>query len=140
MNKTDNYLDKHRNIGIIINWARSAIEGKNVETPVEHIKLALKNNILSGLMFSGVSDNDNRYGNWKDMHMPFAQSFNTKFYEKKSLLTHENIIKTLKLLNVNDLDYLGVKLLSIPIGGSSLKRRVGVNKDAIKILNLCNPV
>ena len=128
------------NIGITINWARSAIEGKNVETPVEHIKLALKNNILSGLMFSGVSDNDNRYGNWKDMHMPFAQSFNTKFYEKKSLLTHENIIKTLKLLNVNDLDYLGVKLLSIPIGGSSLKRRVGVNKDAIKILNLCNPV
>jgi len=133
-------LQGMHNVGITINWARSAIEGRDTSKPLEHIELALKSNILSGLMFSGVSDNDNRYGNWKDMHMPFAQSFNTKFYEKKSLLTHENIIKTLKLLNVNDLDYLGVKLLSIPIGGSSLKRRVGVNKDAIKILNLCNPV
>jgi hypothetical protein len=123
-------------VGMTINWARSAIEGRNTSKPIEHIKMALKNDILSGLMFSGVSDNDDQYGNWKDTHMPFAQSFNVKFYEENSFLTYENIINTLKSLNVNDLDYLGIKLLSMPIESATIERRIGINYDAVSILNL----
>jgi hypothetical protein len=134
--KTLTELQDLHDVGMTINWARSAIEGRNTSKPIEHITLALKNNILSGLMFSGVSDNDGQYGNWKDTHMPFAQSFDVEFYEENSFLTSENIINTLKSLNVNDLDYLGIKLLSMPIESATIERRIGINYDAISILNL----
>ena len=75
------------------------------------------------------------YGSWKDTHMPFAQSFSVDYYEENSLLTRKNISDTLSLINLCKLDYIGIKLLSMPIESSSLKRRVGVNKDAITILN-----
>ncbi len=134
--KTLTELQDLHDVGMTINWARSAIEGRNTSKPIEHIRLALKNNILSGLMFSGVSDNDDQYGSWKDTHMPFAQSFDVKFYEENSFLTYENIINTLKSLNVNDLDYLGIKLLSMPIESATIERRIGINYDAVSILNL----
>ncbi len=121
-------------VGITINWARSAIEGKDIYMPLEHIKLAIKSNLLRGLIFSGVSDNDKNYGCWKDMHMPFAKSYDVKYFEENSLLTHENISKTLKLVDLNALDYLGIKLLSMPLNTFDIDRRVGVNKDAIFIL------
>ena len=121
-------------VGITINWARSAIEGKDIYMPLEHIKLAIKSNLLSGLIFSGVSDNDKNYGSWKDTHMPIAQSYNVDYYEKNSLLTHENISNALNLLDLNSLDYLGIKLLSMPVENSQIERRVGLNRDAIFIL------
>ena len=125
--------DRH-DVGITINWARSAIEGKDIYKPLEHIKLALKYNLLSGLVFSGVSDNDKNYGSWKDMHMPFAKSYDVKYFEKNSLLTYESISTTLKLVDLNVLDYLGIKLLSLPLDTFDIDRRVGLNKDAIFIL------
>jgi hypothetical protein len=126
-------LDSYE-IGITINWARSAIEGKNVNKPLKHIKLANKFNLLSGLMFSGTTDNDKNYGKWKDMHMPFARSCNVKYFEQNSLLTYENISNVLKSVDINKLDYLGIKLLSMPLGDSDISRRVGLNQDAIFIL------
>ena len=123
------------NVGITINWARSAIEGKNVVRPLEHIKLALEYNFLSGLIFSGVSISDRNYGSWKDNHMPFSKSYNVKHYEKNSLLSHENILKTLNLLDINNLDYLGIKILAMPLSEINIEKRVGLNKDAIYILD-----
>ena len=123
------------NIGLTINWARSAIEGRSVNTPIQHLKLASVNRILSGLIFSGVSSNDELYGEWKDTHMPFAYSYNSNYYEEKSLLTKENIKRTLACIELEKLDYLGVKLLSMPIEKSNIERRVGINSDAISILD-----
>jgi len=127
------FSDMH-DVGITINWARSAIEGKDIYKPLEHIKFALKYNLLVGLIFSGLSNDDKNYGNWKDTHMPFAKSFNVEYFEKNSLLTYENISKTLALLDLNTLDYLGIKLLSMPLDSFDIDRRVGLNKDAIFIL------
>jgi hypothetical protein len=124
-------LSSNHNVGIAINWARSAIEGKNVDKPLEHIKLALKCKLLSGLIFSGTSEGDANYGAWKDTHMPFAKSYNVENFEKNSLLTFENIANTLELLDLNNLDYLGIKLLS---QSSNMDKRVGFNKDAIFVL------
>lgn len=121
--------------GVMINWARSAIEGRSAGKPVEHLKFASRHNVLSGLIFSGVSSNDEHYGPWKDTHMPFASSYDVKYYEENSLLTRNNIKDTLEVLDFDRLDYLGVKLLSIPIDAPSIDRRVGVNRDAITILN-----
>ena len=124
-------------VGITINWARSAIEGRSVDTPLEHLKLLSINKLLSGLMFSGVSKNDRKYGSWKDNHMPFSQPsicVNNDFFEKNSLLTQKNITSTLGEIDVNNLDYLGIKILAMPIDKSSIKTRVGYNKTAISTI------
>jgi len=128
-------LSNDYNLGVTINWARSAIEGRSSEKPIEHLKLVSQHEMLSGLMFSGVSNNDERYGQWKDTHMPFAQSFDVKHYEENSLLTQDNVSNTLKEVDLDKLDYLGIKLLTIPVDTSSIEKRVGVNRDAITILN-----
>jgi len=122
-------------VGITINWGRSAIEGKNPSKPIVHLRKAIKMNMLSGLMFSGTSSNDKVYGSWTDTHMPFAQSYNLQFFEQNSLLTLKNIQNTLKVVNLDNLDYLGVKLLSMPLNIINIERRVGLNRDAISILN-----
>jgi hypothetical protein len=127
-------LSEPQDVGVTINWGRSAIEGQSVNKPIEHINLALEKNLLAGLIFSGVSEKDQLYGSWKDTHMPFAQSYNVDYYEKNSLLTHENISNALSLLDFNSLNYLGIKLLSMPMERSKIERRIGLNKDAISIL------
>jgi len=129
-------ISKSHNVGITINWARSAIEGRSVNLPVDHIKLASQNKLLAGVMFSGVSKNDEQYGVWKDTHMPFAKSSgDNDYFEKNSLLTEENIISSLNALEINKVDYLGVKILAMPIEKVSIKRRVGVNRESISILD-----
>ena len=127
-------ISNQYDIGLTINWARSVIEGRSVNTPIQHLKLASSNSILSGLIFSGVSNSDLLYGEWRDTHMPFAKSYNSKYYEEKSLLTEENIKQTLACIALEELDYIGIKLLSMPIEKSDIKRRVGINLDAISIL------
>jgi hypothetical protein len=128
-------LSSDYKVGLTLNWARSAIEGRSPLTVIEHIKLASENNLLSGIIFSGVSINDEMYGEWKDLHMPFAPSYGIKNYESNSLLTKRNIKKTLESLNISELDYVGFKLLSMPINNSSIERRVGINQDAASVLS-----
>ncbi len=122
-------------VGLAINWARSAIEGRSPSAVIDHIKTAKKNKLLSGFVFSGTSDKDGTYGAWKDSHMPFENSYGIEHFEPSSLLTKNNIKNTFDALDLNGLDYIGVKLLSMPIDGSSIGRRVGVNRDAIIVLN-----
>jgi hypothetical protein len=83
-----------------------------------------------------VSDNDDQYGSWKDTHMPFAQSGDMQFFEENSFLTQENISNTLDAIDINSIDYLGIKLLSMPIDNSTIDRRVGLNYDAVSLLNM----
>ena len=128
-------LSNQQNVGMLINWGRSAIEGRSSTKPLDHLQLVSENNLLSGLIFSGVSANDPLYGSWADNHMPFSKSYNVKHYEKNSLLSQEVITRTLEILDFTKLDYLGIKLLAMPINTSRVERRVGVNKDAITILN-----
>jgi hypothetical protein len=128
-------LSSESNMGITLNWARSAIEGKDPKMVIDHINLTQEKQLLSGFIFSGTSPNDKAYGIWKDKHMPFTKSNGIEHYEDNSLLTEENISITLNSIDINALDYIGIKLLSMPIESSTLERRVGVNRDGIKILN-----
>ena len=50
-------------------------------------------------------------------------------------ILQEEISNTLSIVDLDSIDYLGVKLLSMPINNSKLNRRVGINRDAITILN-----
>lgn len=122
-------------VGLTINWARSAIEGRSAATAIDHIALARKYGLLSGFVFSGTSDKAGEYGVWKDSHMPFEKSYNIEHYQPGSLLTASTLRETLNALNFKDLDYIGVKVLAMPIDSASIARRVGINRDAITVLN-----
>jgi hypothetical protein len=58
-------------IGCAINWGRSAIEGRSAATPADHVGQAARAGLLSGLMFSGVSEVDSALAEaWSDAHLP----------------------------------------------------------------------
>lgn len=128
-------LSNKYNVGMTVNWGRSVIEGKNPVTADNHIRAVKSRNILSGLMFSGTSIHDANYGGWQDNHMPFAQSYNSIYYEEKSLLTKNNIMSAISEADVNSIDYVGIKLLSSPVELSNVERRVGINRDACIVLD-----
>jgi hypothetical protein len=57
--------------GILINWGRSAIEGRSAQSALSHIKKAQIADRLSCLIFSGATQDDALYGDWADSHAPF---------------------------------------------------------------------
>ena len=124
------------NMGITINWARSVIEKRNVLGAVEHISEVARSGMLSGIMFSGVTDiKDHKYGQWEDTHMPPARAFDVEYYEDGSLMTVENIEASLMACDMKTLDYIGIKLQAIP-KDALIVRRIGINRDAMKILDI----
>ncbi len=124
------------NVGITINWARSVIEKRNVLGAVEHISEVARSGMLSGIMFSGVTDRkDNKYGQWEDTHMPPAREGNMEYYEDDSLMTAGNMEASLAACDIRMLDYIGIKLLAMP-EDTSIERRVGLNRDAMGLLDI----
>ncbi len=70
-----NQCKKHE-IGILINWGRSRIEGQSDETPNSHLREANAGGVLRGLIFSGASLGQELYGNtFRDSHAPFLEGF-----------------------------------------------------------------
>jgi hypothetical protein len=101
-------------IGISINWGRSAIETRSSAGPIEHIKMAYQSKLLKGIIFSGASGENTPYGQWKDSHMPPAQAFNIPHYAKGSLLTIEQIEKSLQQCDCDKLEFIGGKISLSP--------------------------
>lgn len=124
---------KHK-LGITVNWGRSAIEGRKTEMPEDHVQFSYRSDVLSGVMFSGVSNEEQSlYGAWRDLHSPPARAFDMQYYEGTSLMTLENIKKTLNSCEVKKIDYIGIKLLPLP-SEQSISDRVGINRDAIMLI------
>ena len=123
------------NIGVVINWGRSAIEYKDINGPLLHIKYAINHNILSGLMFSGTTDNENNlYGAWSDLHMPPSNYLDFKFFESESLMSYNNIKKTLAKCDYDKLDFIGIKLLAQP-SNSNIEKRISINRDTMTLID-----
>lgn len=122
-------------LGMTINWGRSCIEARSVDGPVQHILAAKFSGVLSGLMFSGATDQECDYGVFQDTHMPFAKAEGCEYYEEKSLLTEAEIKRCLEKAEWQKLDYLGAKVLAMPIIEASLERRVGLNRDSVRMLD-----
>lgn len=104
----------HCDIGISINWGRSAIETRCATGPIEHIKMAYQSKLLKGIIFSGASGEDTPYGQWRDSHMPPAQAFNIPHFANGSLLTVKQIEKSLQQCDCNKLDFIGGKISLSP--------------------------
>ena len=108
---------------------------------LEHIIEASKHNLLSGFIFSGTSKNDLLYGVWKDNHMPFGKIYDVKNYEKNFLLNEKNVWSTLLCLSKTEVEYLGIKILSMPLENFDYKKRIGLNTDALSILSkMCEKI
>jgi hypothetical protein len=76
-------------VGMVINWGRSAVEGRSPETPLRHLAIARERGVLSGFVYSGATDDPaGRGGAWADVHLPPSSS-NTS--ADRSLLTRDAI-------------------------------------------------
>ncbi|MCF2950078.1 DUF4862 family protein [Paraglaciecola aquimarina] len=78
-------------VGMIVNWGRSVIETRNTQGAIEHIQLLKDNQLLSGLMFSGVSDQETEYVAWADTHMPPAPNDKLQAGATDSLMTEQEM-------------------------------------------------
>jgi len=121
-------------VGISINWGRSAIETRDTNGPLQHIKQAYLNGLLKGIIFSGTSDIDGPYGQWKDTHMPPAQAIYIPSYAENSLLTMEQIEKSMQQCDYQKLDFIGGKI-SLSPNQASVNQRISYIKSLITLLD-----
>lgn len=119
-------------IGMCINWARSAIEGRNTTLPAEHAKQCLQAGKLAALMFSGTT-RSGEYGEWQDSHAPFAPFTGSDAGCAESLLTVELTKEILSLAPAASLRFIGIKLLEIN-STASVDHRIALLKDGITAL------
>lgn len=127
----------YKRLGMVINTGRSAIEGQSISKSIEHIQLAQSENLLRGVMFSGVSSEVNDYGPWKDLHMPFGHFKSSAYPYDDSALTEDYMSDLGDVLTYSDLLFLGFKLLPSPSAKVSMDERYMINEDAVDILNAC---
>ncbi|WP_160153980.1 DUF4862 family protein [Microbulbifer sp. ALW1] len=123
------------NLGLSINWGRSALETRSIEGPLEHLRIAREAGLLRGLMFSGISDCDTPYGVWRDTHMPPAEIFPGGHFANGSLLTRDQIALSLEVAEWQRLDFIGAKIGVRPqaLDGPT---RVAYNRDCLAALDL----
>jgi len=121
-------------IGISINWGRSAIETRSSEGPLKHIKQAYESNLLKGIIFSGASSLESPYGQWKDTHMPHEQAFDVPSYAKGSYLTIEEIERSLDQCQLKELSFIGGKI-SIRPNKASVDERISYINSLLSLLD-----
>lgn len=85
------FRDQGRDIGMLVNWARSVIETGESRTAAEHVAAARDAGVLSGLMFSSCSPETTDFGYpWIDAHLPAVEVAGTP---ASSLLTAREIAR-----------------------------------------------
>ena len=119
---------KGTDISVCINWARSAIEGRNTTLPVNHVQAALRAGKLGALMFSGTAT-EGPYGEWTDLHTPFAP------FCPESLLTAEHAKELFNVAETAKLQFAGIKLLEIDANADA-NHRIAILRDGINALNI----
>ncbi|UWM64406.1 DUF4862 family protein [Enterobacter sp. CP102] len=118
---------KDTDISVCINWARSAIEGRNTTRPVEHVQAALKAGKLGALMFSGTTASG-EYGDWQDLHAPFSS------FCAESLMTPEHAKTLFTAASAATLKFSGIKLLEIN-ANANVDHRIAILRDGISAMN-----
>ncbi len=105
---------------LTVNWGRSAIDGRSVATPVQHVAQLRAAGRLGGVMFSGVTDRASAFGSpWLDAHLPLSAAGDPRFAdiepltEPASLLGPAQIVDTLRAADGAQL-YTGLKIALRP--------------------------
>ncbi len=108
-------------IGILVNWGRSAIEGRSAETPVTHLLQAKKAGLVDGVIFSGASQGDALYGDWADSHAPFGKGAVGRSECVTSLMTPKSVRLSLDAAGP-DAHFSGFKIQALPKDLSAAQR------------------
>lgn len=128
-------LPAAQQLGMVINWGRSVFETRQVGGALEHIKAAQAAGLLSGVMFSGVSDKDSEYGAWRDSHQPAQQSGLVKHGEPGSWMTEQAMHQCLAACQQPAaLPVLGAKIGIRPFN-ASIEQRITVIRETLAILD-----
>ncbi len=114
-------------ISVCINWARSAIEGRNTTLPMTHTQMAKRAGKLGALMFSGTTETGD-YGEWQDLHAPFAP------FCEESLLTVDRAREVFNAADAATLQFAGIKLLEIN-ANADVGHRVAILRNGIDAMN-----
>lgn len=118
---------KETDISVCINWARSAIEGRNTTLPLEHVQAALAAGKLGALMFSGTTPHG-EYGEWQDLHAPFSS------FCADSLMSTEHVKTLFTAASAATLKFSGIKLLEIN-ANADVSHRIAILRDGISAMN-----
>lgn len=113
---------------LLINWGRSAIEGRSIETPLAHLQRAVDAGLLGGLVFSGAVPSHPLYGDWRDSHAPFQAVL------PESLLTASAASSA--LAEAGDAPFLGLKMQPLP-QTLGLPERLDFVKKNLETLRAC---
>lgn len=106
------------NVGIVVNWGRSAIDERDADAPAQHVRRLYEAGILGGVMFSGASATGGPLGAaWADVHNPLDT------VDPTSLLTEARIGEALAGGVVEASHHVGVKVLD-PSGATDLSARL----------------
>ncbi|WP_333607485.1 DUF4862 family protein [Arsukibacterium sp.] len=128
-------LPAAQQLGMVINWGRSVFETRRVAGALEHIKAAQAAGLLSGVMFSGVSDQDSAYGAWRDSHQPPRRSEQVVHGEPGSWMTEQAMHQCLAACSyARQLFVLGVKIGIRPLA-ADIAERIGYLRDTLAILD-----
>ncbi|MDI3360401.1 DUF4862 family protein [Lelliottia sp. V89_10] len=124
----ENVLDvlQGTDISVCINWARSAIEGRDTTLPVKHVQAALQAGKLGALMFSGTTATG-EYGEWQDLHAPFSP------FCPESLMTPESVNELFTAASAATLKFSGIKLLEIN-ANADVSHRITILRDGISVM------
>ena len=118
---------KDTDISVCINWARSAIEGRNTTLPLDHVQAALNAGKLGALMFSGTTPGG-EYGEWQDLHAPFSS------FCADSLMSTERAKALFTAASAATLKFSGIKLLEIN-ANADVSHRIAILRDGISAMN-----
>jgi hypothetical protein len=121
-------------LGVVINWGRSVFETRRVDGALEHILATQAAGLLSGVMFSGVSDQDSEYGAWRDSHQPARSSDLVQNGEPGSWMTEQAMHQCLAACNASQLTVLGAKI-GIRPHSATIAQRINYIRDTLAILD-----
>lgn len=113
-------------ISVCINWARSAIEGRDTSLPLIHTQQAKQAGKLGALMFSGTTL-DGEYGEWQDLHAPFVP------FCPQSLMTEKHVQELITAAAPELLQFTGIKLLEIN-ASADINHRINILRDGINMM------
>lgn len=121
-------------VGVLINWGRSAIEFRDANRVVEHIESAKSADLLQGLIFSGASNAEGLFGYpWIDAHHPFRKNVSHKFGDPESLLTDELAKAAIKA--AGEIPLLGIKMGWPNSVSGTLEERYQMISAALDVLD-----
>lgn len=115
-------------VAAMLNWARSVIEERDVGTVLKHIDALKSRGLIKGFLFSGTSaQHDSPYLYYGDKHAPAPTIHNGQILVSDSLMTADEMNKSLTRLSQSELDFLGFKIMPLPMPTESRQNLIYID-------------